>query len=64
MTEELKPIHKQLKKELDKNRYQHTMGVMYTAGNAVWDKSASGHAGGDSPRLRKMHPGKRADSSL
>ncbi len=31
MTEELKPIHKQLKKELDKNRYQHTMGVMYTA---------------------------------
>lgn len=31
MTEQLKDIKKQLKKELDKNRYQHTLGVMYTA---------------------------------
>lgn len=31
MTEQLKEIKKQLKKELDKNRYQHTLGVMYTA---------------------------------
>lgn len=31
MTEQLKHISKQLKKELDKNRYQHTLGVMYTA---------------------------------
>ena len=31
MTEQLKEISKKLKKELDKNRYQHTLGVMYTA---------------------------------
>lgn len=31
MTEQLRHISKQLKKELDKNRYQHTLGVMYTA---------------------------------
>lgn len=31
MTEQLKEIKKKLKKELDKNRYQHTLGVMYTA---------------------------------
>ncbi len=31
MSEQLKKIKKQLKKELDKNRYQHTLGVMYTA---------------------------------
>lgn len=31
MTEQLLEIKKQLKKELDKNRYQHTLGVMYTA---------------------------------
>lgn len=31
MTEQIKHISKQLKKELDKNRYQHTLGVMYTA---------------------------------
>lgn len=31
MTEQLKHVSKQLKKELDKNRYQHTLGVMYTA---------------------------------
>ena len=31
MTELLKDMKKQLKKELDKNRYQHTLGVMYTA---------------------------------
>lgn len=31
MTEQLKHISGKLKKELDKNRYQHTMGVMYTA---------------------------------
>lgn len=30
--EELQRIKKILKKELDKNRYEHTMGVMYTAG--------------------------------
>ena len=31
MTETLKDISKKLKKELDKARYQHTLGVMYTA---------------------------------
>ena len=31
ISEELKKIKKDLKKELDKNRYQHTLGVMYTA---------------------------------
>ena len=31
MTEQLKHISKQMKKELDKSRYQHTLGVMYTA---------------------------------
>lgn len=31
MTEELKTIQKHLKKELDKDRYEHTLGVMYTA---------------------------------
>lgn len=31
MTERLKTIKKQLKKELDKQRYEHTVGVMYTA---------------------------------
>lgn len=31
MTDKFKKIKKQLKKELDKNRYQHTLGVMYTA---------------------------------
>lgn len=31
MTEQLKHIQKQLKKELDRNRYQHTLGVMHTA---------------------------------
>lgn len=30
--EELQKIKKALKKELDKNRYEHTLGVMYTAG--------------------------------
>lgn len=32
MTEEIQTIKKKLKKELDRNRYQHTLGVMYTAG--------------------------------
>ncbi len=31
ISEELKKIKKDVKKELDKNRYQHTLGVMYTA---------------------------------
>ena len=31
MTERIHKIKKELKKELDKNRYQHTIGVMYTA---------------------------------
>lgn len=31
ISEQLKKIKKQLKNELDKNRYQHTLGVMYTA---------------------------------
>ena len=31
ISEELKKIKKDLKKELDKNSYQHTLGVMYTA---------------------------------
>lgn len=31
MTEDIKSIKKQLKKILDKDRYQHTLGVMYTA---------------------------------
>ena len=31
ISEQLKKIKKELKKELDKNRYQHTLGVMYTA---------------------------------
>lgn len=31
ISEQLKKIKKQLKGELDKNRYQHTLGVMYTA---------------------------------
>ena len=31
MTEKLQSIKKKLKKELDKERYQHTLGVMYTA---------------------------------
>ena len=29
---ELNEIRKKLKKELDKGRYEHTKGVMYTAG--------------------------------
>lgn len=32
MNDNFKDIRKSLKKELDKNRYEHTMGVMYTAG--------------------------------
>lgn len=31
MTEQLKQAQKQIKKEMDKSRYQHTIGVMYTA---------------------------------
>lgn len=31
MKEEMQAIEKQLKKELDKSRYRHTLGVMYTA---------------------------------
>lgn len=31
MSEKINEIKKLLKKELDKNRYQHTLGVMYTA---------------------------------
>lgn len=31
ISEQLKKIKKELKKELDKIRYQHTLGVMYTA---------------------------------
>ncbi len=31
ISEKLKKIKKDVKKELDKNRYQHTLGVMYTA---------------------------------
>lgn len=31
MTERVIAIEKQLKKELDKSRYRHTLGVMYTA---------------------------------
>ena len=30
---EREEIQKRLKKELDKNRYEHTLGVMYTAGS-------------------------------
>ena len=29
---EVKEIKKKLKRSLDKQRYQHTLGVMYTAG--------------------------------
>lgn len=32
MKENLKKIKKSLKKDLDKERYEHTLGVMYTAG--------------------------------
>ena len=31
ISDQLKKIKKELNKELDKNRYQHTLGVMYTA---------------------------------
>lgn len=31
MTEKIQKIKHELKKELDKDRYQHTLGVMYTA---------------------------------
>lgn len=31
ISEQLKKTKKELKKQLDKNRYQHTLGVMYTA---------------------------------
>lgn len=31
MTDRIQEIEKQLKKELDKSRYKHTQGVMYTA---------------------------------
>ncbi|MBO5371774.1 MAG: bis(5'-nucleosyl)-tetraphosphatase (symmetrical) YqeK [Lachnospiraceae bacterium] len=31
MTEQIHKIRKELKKELDKDRYYHTLGVMYTA---------------------------------
>ncbi len=31
LTEKYQEIHKQIKKELDKDRYQHTLGVAYTA---------------------------------
>lgn len=31
MTEQMREIKKQLKKELEKKRYQHTIGVMHTA---------------------------------
>lgn len=33
---EREEIQKRLKKELDKNRYEHTLGVMYTAGSLAW----------------------------
>ena len=32
MSENFDEVKKQLKKELDHNRYEHTLGVMYTAG--------------------------------
>ena len=32
MSENFEELKKQLKKELDHNRYEHTIGVMYTAG--------------------------------
>lgn len=31
MTDQMQKINKQLKQTLDKNRYEHTIGVMYTA---------------------------------
>ena len=31
MTEQMRKIKKRLKKELESSRYQHTLGVMYTA---------------------------------
>lgn len=33
---EREEIQKRLKKELDKNRYEHTLGVMYTAEALPW----------------------------
>lgn len=39
--EELQKIKKNLKKELDKNRYEHTLGVMYTAGCLAMAHGAS-----------------------
>lgn len=36
---ELNEIRKKLKKELDKGRYEHTKGVMYTAGCLAWHMS-------------------------
>ena len=35
---EVKEIKKKLKKSLDKQRYQHTLGVMYTAGCLAWQR--------------------------
>lgn len=38
---DLKKIRKKLKKDLDKARYEHTMGVMYTAGCLAMAHNAS-----------------------
>ena len=41
---EVKEIKKKLKKSLDKQRYQHTLGVMYTAGHGKWLFNRKGNA--------------------
>ena len=38
---DLKKIRKKLKKDLDKDRYEHTKGVMYTAGSLAMAHNAS-----------------------
>ena len=51
-------IRKSLKKELDKSRYEHTMGVMYTAAALAMAHGADqkkSDACRTSSRLRKMY---------
>ena len=61
---EREEIQKRLKKELDKNRYEHTLGVMYTAGSLAmaygYDYEKAMIAG----LLRQMPPDREKDFSL
>lgn len=50
-------IEKKLKKYLDKDRFMHTQGVMYTAAALAgsWNQYGAGSAGRSASRLCKVY---------